>query len=167
MNDSSRSHTSILTHGRTDEFQARSPDELSLARGDRIELIERDDDFGDGWFLGRNTASNETGLFPEGVFSPHPRTCLRIYPFRGPCGTCFVHPVILLLRTSCLSNPVFSVHSYSTQTNNTRCSPSTRTIATLIPTRNLAPRAARNSASYGHLRACNFLGSRWHSTPTV
>jgi hypothetical protein len=34
-----------------DEFLARSPDELSLRRGDRIELIERDDDFGDGWFL--------------------------------------------------------------------------------------------------------------------
>ncbi|KAH7138534.1 polarized growth protein Boi2 [Dendryphion nanum] len=47
------------------EFQARSPDELSLARGDRIELIERDDDFGDGWFLGRNTATNDSGLFPE------------------------------------------------------------------------------------------------------
>ncbi|TKA66072.1 hypothetical protein B0A49_13637, partial [Cryomyces minteri] len=33
------------------DFAARSPDELSLAKGDRIELIERDDDFGDGWFL--------------------------------------------------------------------------------------------------------------------
>lgn len=49
-----------------DEFQARSPDELTLARGDRIELIERDDDFGDGWFLGKNTETGDTGLFPEG-----------------------------------------------------------------------------------------------------
>ncbi|KAF2681055.1 hypothetical protein K458DRAFT_310460 [Lentithecium fluviatile CBS 122367] len=47
------------------EFQARSPDELSLARGDRVELIERDDDFGDGWFLGRNTETGDSGLFPE------------------------------------------------------------------------------------------------------
>lgn len=49
-----------------DEFVARSPDELSLAKGDRIELIERDDDFGDGWFLGRHLRNGNTGLFPEG-----------------------------------------------------------------------------------------------------
>lgn len=48
------------------DFIARSPDELSLAKGDRIELIERDDDFGDGWFLGRHMTNSATGLFPEG-----------------------------------------------------------------------------------------------------
>ncbi|KAF2751290.1 hypothetical protein M011DRAFT_464018 [Sporormia fimetaria CBS 119925] len=55
------------------EFHARSPDELSLVRGDRIELIERDDDFGDGWFLGRNTESGDTGLFPEVYTRPAPK----------------------------------------------------------------------------------------------
>lgn len=49
-----------------DDFEARSPDELSLAKGDRIELIERDDDFGDGWYLGRHMVNGKTGLFPEG-----------------------------------------------------------------------------------------------------
>jgi len=39
---------------------------LSLAKGDRIELVERDDDFGDGWFLGRHLANGNTGLFPAG-----------------------------------------------------------------------------------------------------
>lgn len=48
------------------DFIARSADELSLAKGDRIELIERDDDFGDGWFLGRHMNNGNTGLFPEG-----------------------------------------------------------------------------------------------------
>lgn len=48
-------------------FVARSADELSLAKGDRIELIERDDDFGDGWYLGRHMTNNQTGLFPEGM----------------------------------------------------------------------------------------------------
>ena len=48
------------------DFVARSTDELSLAKGDRIELIERDDDFGDGWFLGRHLGNSKTGLFPEG-----------------------------------------------------------------------------------------------------
>ena len=45
---------------------ARSSDELSLSKGDRVELIERDDDFGDGWYLGRHLQTEHTGLFPEG-----------------------------------------------------------------------------------------------------
>lgn len=51
----------------SDDFEARSIDELSLRKGDRIELIERDDDFGDGWYLGRHTQNGKTGLFPEGL----------------------------------------------------------------------------------------------------
>jgi len=51
-----------------DDFQARSSDELSLAKGDRVELIERDDEFGDGWFLGRHLVNGNSGLFPEGWF---------------------------------------------------------------------------------------------------
>jgi hypothetical protein len=49
-----------------DDFIARSSDELSLAKGDRVELIERDDEFGDGWFLGRHMVNGNSGLFPEG-----------------------------------------------------------------------------------------------------
>ena len=49
-----------------DDFEARSPDELSLRKADRIELIERDDDFGDGWYLGKHIQNGKTGLFPEG-----------------------------------------------------------------------------------------------------
>jgi hypothetical protein len=51
------------------DFQARSSDELSLAKGDRVELIERDDEFGDGWFLGRHLVNNNNGLFPEGLLT--------------------------------------------------------------------------------------------------
>ncbi|KAI5208767.1 hypothetical protein AUEXF2481DRAFT_6477 [Aureobasidium subglaciale EXF-2481] len=58
------------------DFIARSPDELSLAKGDRIELIERDDDFGDGWFLGRHMNNSATGLFPEVYTTPAPRGTL-------------------------------------------------------------------------------------------
>lgn len=53
-------------HGSSDDFHARSSDELSLGKGDRVELIERDDEFGDGWFLGRHLVNGNTGLFPEG-----------------------------------------------------------------------------------------------------
>ncbi|KAI9709796.1 MAG: polar growth protein [Bogoriella megaspora] len=59
-----------------DDFIARSPDELSLSKGDRVELIERDDDFGDGWFLGRHLANGQTGLFPEVYTTPAPRPTL-------------------------------------------------------------------------------------------
>jgi hypothetical protein len=51
-----------------DDFDARSSDELSLRKGDKIELIERDDDFGDGWYLGKHTQNGNTGLFPEGLY---------------------------------------------------------------------------------------------------
>ena len=58
-----------------DDFSARSPDELVLRRGDRIELIERDDEFGDGWYLGRHIKSGATGLFPEGTLATHLLLC--------------------------------------------------------------------------------------------
>ena len=52
----------------TDDFLARSSDELSLSKGDRVELLERDDEFGDGWYLGRHMVNGNSGLFPEGEF---------------------------------------------------------------------------------------------------
>lgn len=51
-----------------DDFLARSSDELSLAKGDRVELVERDDEFGDGWYLGKQLANGSSGLFPAGSF---------------------------------------------------------------------------------------------------
>lgn len=51
-----------------DDFQARSSDELSLAKGDRVELLERDDEFGDGWYFGKHVVNGNSGLFPEGGF---------------------------------------------------------------------------------------------------
>jgi hypothetical protein len=79
----------------TDEFQARSPDELSLARGDRVELIERDDDFGDGWFLGRNTESGDSGLFPEGTYNTCPAPPELLPAARSHVIS--LHPTIQLL----------------------------------------------------------------------
>lgn len=52
---------------KTDDFTARSSDELSLAKGDRVQLLERDDEFGDGWFLGKHMLNGNSGLFPEGM----------------------------------------------------------------------------------------------------
>lgn len=47
------------------DFHARSPDELTLKKGERVELLLDDSDYGDGWYLGRSLTSNERGLFPE------------------------------------------------------------------------------------------------------
>ncbi|KAL1866987.1 hypothetical protein VTK73DRAFT_4397 [Phialemonium thermophilum] len=55
------------------DFQARSSDELSLEKGDRVELIETDDEFGDGWFLGKHLANGNSGLFPEVYTRPAPK----------------------------------------------------------------------------------------------
>jgi hypothetical protein len=65
------------------DFVARSSDELSLAKGDRVELIERDDEFGDGWFLGRHLTNGNTGLFPEVYTRPIPKTAAGA-PAGGP-----------------------------------------------------------------------------------
>ncbi|PGH02165.1 hypothetical protein AJ79_07711 [Helicocarpus griseus UAMH5409] len=50
------------------DFQARGADELTLRRGDKVELLELDEGFGDGWYLGKHVADNRTGLFP-GVYT--------------------------------------------------------------------------------------------------
>ena len=51
-----------------DDFDARSADELTLRRGDRIELVELDDGFGDGWYLGKHLGHEGNGLFPGGRY---------------------------------------------------------------------------------------------------
>ncbi|KAL2867994.1 putative polarized growth protein (Boi2) [Aspergillus lucknowensis] len=50
------------------DFAARGDDELTLRRGEKIELVELDDGFGDGWYLGKDVKTGVTGLFP-GVYT--------------------------------------------------------------------------------------------------
>ncbi|KAL3492648.1 hypothetical protein BJX62DRAFT_202538 [Aspergillus germanicus] len=50
------------------DFSARGDDELTLQRGEKIELVELDDGFGDGWYLGKDVKTGVTGLFP-GVYT--------------------------------------------------------------------------------------------------
>ncbi|KAH8195502.1 hypothetical protein TruAng_010331 [Truncatella angustata] len=66
------------------DFIARSSDELSLAKGDRVELIERDDEFGDGWFLGRHLVNGNSGLFPEAPRGSSPMTASAPQPLPVP-----------------------------------------------------------------------------------
>ncbi|GAA93812.1 uncharacterized protein L969DRAFT_44015 [Mixia osmundae IAM 14324] len=44
-------------------FDAENPDEISFIAGERIDVVERDDQYNDGWWQGRN-AAGQVGLFP-------------------------------------------------------------------------------------------------------
>jgi hypothetical protein len=47
-------------------FEARSSDEITFKKGDAVVLIERDDGFKDGWYLGQHQVNHKVGLFPAG-----------------------------------------------------------------------------------------------------
>ncbi|KAF3761059.1 hypothetical protein M406DRAFT_282987, partial [Cryphonectria parasitica EP155] len=66
------------------DFTARSSDELTLAKGDRVELVERDDEFGDGWFLGKHLTNGNSGLFPEVYTRPAPKNTTTAIPSKPP-----------------------------------------------------------------------------------
>ncbi|KAH9939312.1 uncharacterized protein BXZ73DRAFT_43776 [Epithele typhae] len=53
------------------DFSPENPDEVSFKVGDQIEVIERDDLYGDGWWKGRNPQGEE-GLFPQSYTSLSP-----------------------------------------------------------------------------------------------
>ncbi|PLN86263.1 hypothetical protein BDW42DRAFT_190177 [Aspergillus taichungensis] len=59
------------------DFDARGPDELTLRRGEKIELVELDDGFGDGWYLGKDTSSGASGLFPGVYTTAAPKIPIR------------------------------------------------------------------------------------------
>ncbi|CAE6471462.1 unnamed protein product [Rhizoctonia solani] len=52
------------------DFVPEHDDELEFRAGDRIEIVERDELYGDGWWQGR--VNGKTGLFPEGYTSREP-----------------------------------------------------------------------------------------------
>ncbi|KAG8976263.1 polar growth protein, partial [Tulasnella sp. 427] len=53
------------------DFQPEHEDELSFRAGDRIEVVEKDDQYGDGWWQGRTLDSN-VGLFPQAYTTTTP-----------------------------------------------------------------------------------------------
>ncbi|GAA5964762.1 hypothetical protein JCM3765_002546 [Sporobolomyces pararoseus] len=52
-------------------FEAENDDELAFEAGERIVVLERDDQYGDGWYQGRNPRG-EVGLFPQSYTSNEP-----------------------------------------------------------------------------------------------
>jgi hypothetical protein len=81
------------------DFDARSSDELTLRRGDRIQLVELDDGFGDGWYLGKHLASGGTGLFP-GVYTTKLPTGLPNLRPNGSAGRASLPSETLSFQTA-------------------------------------------------------------------
>ncbi|BGP53427.1 hypothetical protein JCM8202v2_000986 [Rhodotorula sphaerocarpa] len=52
-------------------FEAENEDELTFDRGERIVVLERDEQYSDGWYKGRNVRG-EVGLFPESYAASRP-----------------------------------------------------------------------------------------------
>ncbi|PIL37615.1 hypothetical protein GSI_01309 [Ganoderma sinense ZZ0214-1] len=53
------------------DFAPENPDEVSFKIGDRIEVVEKDELYGDGWWQGRNP-TGQVGLFPQSYTSSTP-----------------------------------------------------------------------------------------------
>lgn len=53
------------------DFVPEHEDEISFSAGDRIEVIEKDDMYGDGWWQGRNLFG-KVGLFPQSYTTSDP-----------------------------------------------------------------------------------------------
>ncbi|KZT37537.1 hypothetical protein SISSUDRAFT_1034075 [Sistotremastrum suecicum HHB10207 ss-3] len=51
------------------DFIPEHEDEISFRAGERIEVVEKDDLYGDGWWQGKNLAG-KIGLFPQGYTTP-------------------------------------------------------------------------------------------------
>ncbi|KAG5459275.1 MAG: hypothetical protein BJ554DRAFT_340 [Olpidium bornovanus] len=61
----------LLTVWATHDFVAENEDELPFYAGEPVEVLEKDEEFGDGWWLGRD--SNErVGLFPASFVTDIP-----------------------------------------------------------------------------------------------
>ncbi|TFK94901.1 hypothetical protein K466DRAFT_579615 [Polyporus arcularius HHB13444] len=66
------------------DFTPQVADEIEFKVGDRIEVVEKDDMYGDGWWQGRNPAG-QTGLFPQSYTSPTPPSSSSVtFPDQSP-----------------------------------------------------------------------------------
>ncbi|EJU00092.1 hypothetical protein DACRYDRAFT_117678 [Dacryopinax primogenitus] len=52
------------------DFVASDEDEISFRAGERIDVLDKDDEFADGWWRGRNRAG-DVGIFPVNHTSPY------------------------------------------------------------------------------------------------
>ncbi|KAH0835320.1 hypothetical protein AYO21_01542 [Fonsecaea monophora] len=116
-----------------DDFDARSADELTLRKTDQIELVELDDGFGDGWYLGKHLGTRTTGLFP-GVYTA------KLPPNFAPVGAPAVKGPQILAKPSIESTSEPLKHANSTtDTSSHRSLSSSPTPQSTLPLRSSIP----------------------------
>ncbi|KAI0690842.1 hypothetical protein BC835DRAFT_1362697 [Cytidiella melzeri] len=64
------------------DFTPENPDEVRFKSGDKIEVIEKDDVYQDGWWQGRNPAG-QVGLFPQAYTTSRPPTSVPTEDLRS------------------------------------------------------------------------------------
>ncbi|EXJ67051.1 uncharacterized protein A1O5_09697 [Cladophialophora psammophila CBS 110553] len=133
------------------DFDARSADELTLRKTDQIELVELDDGFGDGWYLGTHLGTGTTGLFP-GVYTA------KLPPNFAPVGAPAVRSPQLLARplTEPKSEPLKQA-SPTTDIAAYRTLSSSPPPQSTLPLRNSVP---SSPTSYIHRSISQALSSR-------
>ncbi|KAK4514094.1 uncharacterized protein ATC70_006102 [Mucor velutinosus] len=103
-------------------FEAENEDEMTFRYGEPIVILEKDDQYLDGWWQGRNTLG-QTGLFPKNYTSPEkpPNTNNRIVSYNDDI---YHH----MRMSSGTSSATISSDEYRA-TNTIHSSPSTEDIA--------------------------------------
>ncbi|KAH7108457.1 hypothetical protein BKA62DRAFT_682246 [Auriculariales sp. MPI-PUGE-AT-0066] len=74
------------------DFFPEHEDEIDFHAGDRIEILERDDLYSDGWWQGRNPAG-KSGLFPQSYTSPTQPDAPLSATTRTPTGGSALQPL--------------------------------------------------------------------------
>ncbi|GAA5977063.1 hypothetical protein JCM11641_001289 [Rhodosporidiobolus odoratus] len=95
-------------------FEAENEDELAFEAGEVIAVLERDDQFGDGWFQGRNQRG-EIGLFPQSYTSDRPPS---FYPFEASALTSTVEEGAADAAQAAGPSSHFTVDGYSSTSGN-------------------------------------------------
>ncbi|TVY73177.1 Protein BOB1 [Lachnellula suecica] len=129
-----------------------SADELSLSKGDRVELIERDDDFGDGWYLGKHLMNGSSGLFPE-VYT-------RIAP-RGPPSYPPIASAIPRSIPAPVAEPAKEESAQPPVIENTVVTPTPNDMQMSVP----APEADKTPQASRHVSASEILDSPSVTSP--
>ncbi|OCT47386.1 SAM domain family protein [Cladophialophora carrionii] len=103
------------------DFDARSADELTLRKTDQIELVEMDEGFGDGWYLGKHLGQGTMGLFP-GVYTA------KLPPHFSPVGATAVRSPQLSPNLAAYTAPTPESVKPATPTSPTMDSSTHRTV---------------------------------------
>ncbi|BGP22425.1 phospholipid binding protein [Rhodotorula toruloides] len=88
-------------------FEAENDDELTFEAGEKIVVLERDDQYGDGWFQGRNERG-EIGLFPQSYTSSRPPSFFHSDDADGDIGNASTGPNTIVSPTPVLATTTAS-----------------------------------------------------------